>query len=360
MTRIIGEESLIGTFSGSNLETVDERQESHHGYDEEFGLYQQQQQQQQEDEDESFDRIMHRGPQQVLPRVETEFSETSSNGETDMRKSSSSLLGDDEEEISTDNAPKKRGTSVSFQSSSKRSLSEGEKLQRSKSGKNNNVQASPHGQNAKIRKPEMRNAMDKNDRYRYTLRKRVASYFEKLLGKTFHDGDNENYDDADDDGSIKSIMHGRLMVKPSKRLLNVDTNATFDVEEEKRKRAETQYKLTKTNGSGVPGMYENTSSYDDAESVCCPSSERSASMALHWAFRMPFCTVFIATAFGWLTVTSIFAFFIWIIATFQPYCIGGVEFENSTSKFVDSYQLSWTTFSTVVRAVQYFVAWQSQ
>ena len=59
--------------------------------------------------------------------------------------------------------------------------------------------------------------------------------------------------------------------------------------------------------------------------------------------------VFGTAAIGWLGLIFIFAFFYWIIGSIQGHCIGGVVFENSTAPFVDAYQLSWTTFSTVVR-----------
>lgn len=97
-------------------------------------------------------------------------------------------------------------------------------------------------------------------------------------------------------------------------------------------------------------MYEDTSALD-VHTGCCsifPNSDIAASAFLHWSFRSSFALVFGAGALAWFAMTFFFAFIIWIIGSVQGQCIGGVVFENSTSPFMDAYQMSWTTFSTVV------------
>ena len=58
--------------------------------------------------------------------------------------------------------------------------------------------------------------------------------------------------------------------------------------------------------------------------------------------------VFGTAAVGWIALTMVFAFGIWLIGLDSPHCIGGVDFAESPMKFTDAYQLSWTTFGTIV------------
>jgi hypothetical protein len=55
---------------------------------------------------------------------------------------------------------------------------------------------------------------------------------------------------------------------------------------------------------------------------------------------------------GFLFLTMFFALFIWIAGTYNPECVGGVDFAaNGNNYFTDAFILSWTTFATVVRAI---------
>lgn len=103
----------------------------------------------------------------------------------------------------------------------------------------------------------------------------------------------------------------------------------------------------------IPGMYEDLATGEVTE--CCwvfpcrgVNSDRAMSAFLHWSFRSPFVVVFGTAAIGWLAMTFVFAFLIFILGWFSPYCIGGPDYADSPAKFMDAYQLSWTTFSTVV------------
>jgi hypothetical protein len=73
---------------------------------------------------------------------------------------------------------------------------------------------------------------------------------------------------------------------------------------------------------------------------------------LHWTFRSSFMAVFLSAAVAFITLTILFALFIWALGRANPSCLGGIDFE--TDYFTDAYALSWTTFSTVVSVV--FVA----
>lgn len=63
--------------------------------------------------------------------------------------------------------------------------------------------------------------------------------------------------------------------------------------------------------------------------------------------------VFLSAAVAFITLTIIFALFIWALGRANPDCIGGVDFDSDY--FTDAYALSWTTFSTVVSVVSVVV-----
>lgn len=230
-------------------------------------------------------------------------------------------------------------------SSKRRGSSSKQASLRSSDESNTNVQ------HVRIRKANERAAMDENTRFRSQLKKRISSGINQLIGKAGED------DYSDDEGSMKMSMHGRLMVQPSRRVLDIEENVSFDPDEEEKKRAETQYRLTsmkknkKRRTLPIPGMYEDTSSLEQQRgcSRLCPSSDVVTSQFLHWSFRSPFVAVFGTAAIGWFALTISFALVFWVLGTIQPECIGGVDYKNISSgaKFVDAYQMSWTTFSTV-------------
>ena len=74
---------------------------------------------------------------------------------------------------------------------------------------------------------------------------------------------------------------------------------------------------------------------------------------LHWAFRQSFAFVFLSAALVFLTLTLLFAIPIYGISRKHPTCIGGVipddEGYNGEQRgtFIDAWELSWTTFTTV-------------
>ena len=104
----------------------------------------------------------------------------------------------------------------------------------------------------------------------------------------------------------------------------------------------------------IPGMYEDLGTMEVADCFfCCPcpniNSDHVMSAFLHWSFRSPFLIVFGSAAIGFLCMTFLFALLIYLLGILWPYCVGGVDFETDRAPFMDAYQLSWTTFSTVVR-----------
>ena len=99
----------------------------------------------------------------------------------------------------------------------------------------------PSSKHVRIRKAEMRGAMDENIRYRHQIRRRLSSKVKHFFGN--FEGD-DDIGSAGDDESMEMAMHGRLMVKPSQRNLNVEKSDSSLVDEEEKRREETQYRLT--------------------------------------------------------------------------------------------------------------------
>jgi len=72
---------------------------------------------------------------------------------------------------------------------------------------------------------------------------------------------------------------------------------------------------------------------------------------LIWSLRSNVAIVLISEAFAFWALTCLFALFIYLGASYEPYCLrfspDERDFEEAGSHFIDAYQLSWTTFSTV-------------
>lgn len=70
---------------------------------------------------------------------------------------------------------------------------------------------------------------------------------------------------------------------------------------------------------------------------------------LRWAFAVSFTRVAISIFIKFILIAIAFTIVIYIIAQSRPYCIyvGGTDFVDAGSDFVDAFQLSWTTLSTV-------------
>jgi hypothetical protein len=101
-------------------------------------------------------------------------------------------------------------------------------------------------------------------------------------------------------------------------------------------------------------IYEDTGSTQNSGAApCCTffglTPNNLVIKYLHWTFRSSFMAVFLSAAVAFITLTILFALFIWGLGRANPTCIGGVDFESDY--FTDAYALSWTTFSTVVSAV---------
>jgi len=70
---------------------------------------------------------------------------------------------------------------------------------------------------------------------------------------------------------------------------------------------------------------------------------------LYWTFRKNFFIVLLSMACTFYAVTVLFAGFIYLIGVKNPKCIhvNGYDFDETRTRFVDAFALSWTTFSTV-------------
>jgi hypothetical protein len=81
---------------------------------------------------------------------------------------------------------------------------------------------------------------------------------------------------------------------------------------------------------------------------------RSVVNFFRWIFRQSFIVVVLTAMGGFLFVTMSFALFIWIAGSYEPECVGGVDFsKNGDNYFTDAFILSWTTFATVVRTYNF-------
>ena len=102
-------------------------------------------------------------------------------------------------------------------------------------------------------------------------------------------------------------------------------------------------------GAGQISIYEQS---DGNSCMFCGFSPNNMVMKyLHWSFRRSFTAVFLSAAFCFLSLTMLFAVAIWAIGLRHPTCIGGVD--PGEANFMDAYELSWTTFSTVGYGVVY-------
>jgi hypothetical protein len=117
----------------------------------------------------------------------------------------------------------------------------------------------------------------------------------------------------------------------------------------------------------ISGMYEDLATEEGNRFCCCCVRHHDfhcdlfMSAFLHWSFRSSFVVVFGSAAAAWLSMTTAFAVLIWIIGQVTPQCIGGVDFQTSPAGFLDAYQLSWTTFATVVCLIlTRFALWMRQ
>jgi hypothetical protein len=82
------------------------------------------------------------------------------------------------------------------------------------------------------------------------------------------------------------------------------------------------------------------------------SPNQQLGMYLHWMFRVNFLFLFCVMCIMFFVWVMVFAALIMVAGTMDPMCVqvGGEPFGNADSKFADAFALSWTTFSTVVRA----------
>jgi hypothetical protein len=105
-------------------------------------------------------------------------------------------------------------------------------------------------------------------------------------------------------------------------------------------------------GNGNISIYENN---EGTSCWCCGIAPNKMVMKyLHWSFRRSFLAVFLSAAVCFLFLTFLFAIPLYLISRRHPTCIGGPDSgsdsydgHDSGGSFIDAYELSWTTFSTV-------------
>lgn len=114
----------------------------------------------------------------------------------------------------------------------------------------------------------------------------------------------------------------------------------------------------RANGWGIRGnlnlaIYENTVRKTD-DCGCFGFKPNALVVAyLSWAFRSSFLAVIMSACFAFFFMTFLFAIFIMLLGFRRPDCVhvNGQDFGTGGANFLDAYALSWTTFSTVVRAL---------
>lgn len=89
------------------------------------------------------------------------------------------------------------------------------------------------------------------------------------------------------------------------------------------------------------------------------SPNQSLAMYLHWMFRVNFFFLFTLSCIVFFALTIFFAGLIIAAGRMDEECVrvGGQTFESAGTAFADAFALSWTTFSTVVRIIQYIVGY---
>ena len=97
------------------------------------------------------------------------------------------------------------------------------------------------------------------------------------------------------------------------------------------------------------GFYEDKSQLDDSRWTV----NQLVMRYLHWTFRSSFGLVFLSSCVGFLLFTTLFAVLIMVLGQQHPECIGGIGGEDGDQYawYMDSFVLSWTTFSTVVSKI---------
>jgi hypothetical protein len=161
--------------------------------------------------------------------------------------------------------------------------------------------------------------------------------------------EDENYGEDEEGGGLRTAMHGRLQV------FSRNFKKTDDLEERDEDIEPVQYRLQAVRhhvkgpkllrwlgvADGRFNIYDDYGANPDSFSL-----NNLVMRYLHWTFRSSFTSVFLSAAVGFISLTMMFAAWIWALGRKEPGCIGGVDFETDTS-YVDAFILSWTTFSTV-------------
>ncbi|KAG7350714.1 hypothetical protein IV203_010074 [Nitzschia inconspicua] len=70
---------------------------------------------------------------------------------------------------------------------------------------------------------------------------------------------------------------------------------------------------------------------------------------VHWTYKVPLCKVLGSLIAVFLAFVTVFTILVYIFGITEPEClsVGPWDFQNSGSYFIDAFQISWTTFSTV-------------
>jgi hypothetical protein len=82
-------------------------------------------------------------------------------------------------------------------------------------------------------------------------------------------------------------------------------------------------------------------------------SSRGLNGYIHWLFTTSVPNLLGSLFAIFFFKTTLWAIFIYAMGRHQPNCIdvGGKDFATGGNHFIDAYAISWTTFSTVVRAL---------
>ena len=94
-------------------------------------------------------------------------------------------------------------------------------------------------------------------------------------------------------------------------------------------------------------IYDDSRASSNANKLCCGVNlNHMVIHYLNWTHRNSFAAVVVSMAMGFFAVTTFFALCVWALTFVHPTCIGGVTF--APTDFIDFFELSWTTFATVV------------
>ena len=110
----------------------------------------------------------------------------------------------------------------------------------------------------------------------------------------------------------------------------------------------TQFRLSRRVKTLGSSFKIQTKSYDVSN---LPAVALGFTEYVHWTYKATFWEVIGSLTAFYLAFVTLFAILAYVVGRIEPNClyVGSLNFAESGYYFIDAFQVSWTTFSTVVR-----------